>query len=101
MKTFGTHNYYVYILTNKGRTVLYTGVTNDLKARLYYHSHPDALSKHFTTRYRCYYLIYFEHFNNINSAIQREKQIKGWSREKKNLMIKNFNPEWNFLNDEI
>ena len=101
MKTFGTHNYYVYILTNKNKTVLYTGVTNDLKARLYYHSHPDALSKHFTTRYKCYYLIFFEHFNNINVAIQREKQIKGWSREKKNLMVKEFNPEWKFLNKDI
>lgn len=101
MKTFGTHNYYVYILTNKNKTVLYTGVSNDLKARLYFHTHPDALSKHFTTRYRCYYLIYYEHFQDINTAIGREKQIKGWSREKKNLMIREFNPEWKFLNNEI
>ncbi|MHA6279882.1 GIY-YIG nuclease family protein [Salinimicrobium sp. CAU 1759] len=101
MKTLGTHNYYVYILTNKNKTVLYTGVTNDLKERLYYHTHPDALSKHFTTRYRCFYLIYFEHFQDIDIAIQREKQIKGWSRDKKNLMINKFNPQWRFLNNEI
>ena len=101
MNTLGTHNYYVYILTNKNKTVLYTGVTNDLKARLYFHAHPDALSKHFTTRYKCYYLVYFEHFMDINTAIQREKQVKGWSREKKNLMINDFNPEWKFLNKEI
>ncbi|MFD2517904.1 GIY-YIG nuclease family protein [Salinimicrobium flavum] len=101
MKTLGTHNYYVYILTNKNKTVLYTGVTNDLKARLYFHTHPDALSKHFTTRYRCYYLIHFEHFQDVNLAIQREKQIKGWRREKKERMIKEYNPEWKFLNGEI
>ncbi len=101
MKTLGTHNYYVYVLTNKYKTVLYTGVTNDLKARLYFHTHPDALSKHFTTRYRCYYLIFFEHFQDVNTAIQREKQIKGWSREKKELLIKEFNPDFKFLNNEI
>ncbi|WP_324720482.1 GIY-YIG nuclease family protein [Salinimicrobium sp. HB62] len=101
MKTLGTHNYYVYILTNKNKTVLYTGVTNNLKERLYFHTNPDALSRHFTTRYRCFYLIYFEHFQDINIAIQREKQIKGWSREKKDLMINNFNSQWRFLNKEI
>ena len=101
MKTLGTHNYYVYILTNKNKTVLYTGVTNDLKSRLYYHEHPDALNKNFTTRYRSYYLIYYEHFHDIKIAIQREKQIKGWSREKKNIMINEFNPGWRFLNAEI
>ena len=101
MKTFGTHNYYVYILTNKSKRVLYTGVTNDLKARLYYHTHPDAFSKHFTTRYRCFYLIYFEHFLHIETAIQREKQIKGWSRKKKDLLIQEHNPDLKFLNSEI
>ena len=101
MKTLGTHNYNVYILTNKNKTVLYTGVTNDLKARLYFHTHPDAFSKHFTTRYRCYYLIFFQHFQDVNTAIQRGKQIKGWSREKKELLIKEFNPDWRFLNNEI
>ena len=101
MKTFGTHNYYVYILTNRNKTVLYTGVTNDLKARLYFHTHPNALSKHFTTRYMCYYLIYFEHFQDIDTAIHREKQIKGWSRVKKKIMINVHNPEWKFLNNEV
>jgi len=101
MKTLGTHNYYVYILTNKNKTVLYTGVSNDLKARLYFHTHPDALSKHFTTRYRCYYLIYYEHFQDVEIAITREKQIKGWSRAKKEVMIRESNPEWKFLNGEI
>ena len=100
-KTFGTHNYYVYILTNKAKTVLYTGVTNNLKERLYYHTHPDALSKAFTTKYRCYYLLYWEHFSDVETAIQREKQIKGWRREKKDALISSLNPDWKFLNREI
>lgn len=77
MKTLGTHNYYVYILTNKIKTVLYTGVTNDLKNRLYWHQHPEAIDKSFTSKYKCLYLIYFEHFDNIETAIAREKTNKG------------------------
>lgn len=57
MKTIGTHNYYIYILTNKIKTVLYTGVTNNLKGRLYFHKNPLPFSKAFTTRYKCYYLV--------------------------------------------
>lgn len=101
IKTFGTHNYYVYILTNKNRTVLYIGFTNDLKARLYYHSHPEANSIHFTHRYRCKYLVYYEHYSQVDIAIDREKQIKKWRREKKDQLIDEFNPSWSFLNDEI
>lgn len=82
MKTSGTHNYYVYILTNKTRTVLYKGVTNDLKKRLYYHQNPETTSS-FTSKYKCFYLVYFEHFDSIEIAISREKQIKGWVRNKK------------------
>jgi putative endonuclease len=80
MKTKGSHNYYVYILSNKTKTVLYTGVTNNLKERLYYHKNPEPYSKAFTTKYRCFYLIYYEHFFEIEDAISREKEIKGWSR---------------------
>ncbi len=101
MKTKGTHNYYVYILTNKTKTVLYTGVTNNLKERLYYHRNPEPFSKAFTSKYRCFYLIHYEHFFEIEDAIKREKQIKGWSREKKNSLISNINPKWQFLNDTI
>ena len=101
MKTLSTHNYFVYILTNRTKTVLYTGMTNNLKQRLYFHSHPDSLSKHFTTRYRCFYLIYYEHFQDVNICIQREKQIKGWKREGKEHLINSFNPEWKFLNDQV
>ncbi|HCN51292.1 MAG TPA: endonuclease [Chryseobacterium sp.] len=101
MKTLGTHNYYVYILTNKAKTVVYTGVTNDLKNRLYWHQNPEAIEKSFTSKYKCFYLIYFEHFDNIDIAIAREKQIKGWTREKKDNLITEFNPNWRFLNEDV
>ncbi|TGV01946.1 GIY-YIG nuclease family protein [Flavivirga rizhaonensis] len=101
MKTKGTHNYYVYVLTNKMKTVLYTGVTNNLKERLYFHKNPEPFSKAFTSKYKCFYLIYYEHFFEIENAIKREKQIKGWSREKKNNLISSINPKWSFLDDTI
>ncbi len=97
MKTFGGHNYFVYILTNKNKTVLYTGVTNDLKVRLYQHkNNQDTFA--FTYKYRCFYLLYYERFENINQAIEREKEIKGWKRSKKDDLITNFNSKWKFLN---
>lgn len=100
-KTLGTHNYYIYILTNKNKTVLYVGFTNNLKERLYYHENPEAHSKSFTSKYKCCYLIYWEHYDNVDIAITREKEIKAWRREKKEKLIVQFNPEWNFLNNEI
>ncbi len=102
MKTIGVHNYYVYILTNKSRTVLYTGFTNDIFNRLYWHRNPDCLIRHhFTYRYKCFYLLYYEHFQEADLAIAREKQIKGYSRIKKEKLINEFNPHWEFLNDRI
>lgn len=101
MKTLGTHNYYVYILTNLNKTVLYIGITNDLKARLYWHQNPDALNKHFTSKYKCFFLVYYEYFQDVEIAIAREKQLKGWTRLKKENLIKDFNPDWKFLNKEI
>ena len=101
MKTLGTHNYYVYILTNLNKTVLYIGITNDLKARLYWHQNPDAMIKHFTSKYKCFFLVYYEHFQDVEIAIAREKQFKGWTRLKKENLIKDFNPDWKFLNKEI
>jgi putative endonuclease len=80
---------------------LYIGVTNDLKERLYAHRNPDVLSKAFTAKYKCYYLIYWEHYRDINTAIDREKQLKGWTRNKKDELIAQFNPTLRFLNDEI
>ncbi|KOS07141.1 endonuclease [Flavobacterium akiainvivens] len=100
-KTFGTHNYYVYMLTNKAKTVLYIGITNDLKERLYYHQNPEPHSKAFTAKYKCKYLVYYEHYDDVNVAIDRETQLKKWRRDKKEALIKGFNPEWKFLNDSI
>ncbi|MCL7752386.1 GIY-YIG nuclease family protein [Polaribacter sp. Z022] len=100
-KTLGNHNYYIYIITNKSKTVLYIGVTNSLKERLYYHSNPEANSKHFSHKYNCRYLVYFEHYQDIETAISREKQLKKWNRKKKDFLIATKNPNWDFLNDEI
>jgi putative endonuclease len=99
MKTLGTHNYYTYILTNKSKTVLYIGVTNNLIDRLGFHK--SSSSNSFTAKYKCFYLIYYEHYFDINIAIKREKQLKGWKREKKEELILEFNPDWNFLNEEV
>ena len=101
MKVHADHNYYVYILTNKAKTVLYTGITNSLKERLYWHSNQEPSSKSFSARYKCFYLIYYEHFFDNTLAIKREKEIKGWSRKKKEELINGFNPDWKFLNNEI
>ena len=100
-KTIGTHNYYVYIITNKTKTVLYIGFTNNLKDRLYYHLNPESNSKHFSHRYQCKYLIYFELYQDVETAIEREKQLKRWRRKKKEDLIEENNPSWKFLNDEI
>ena len=93
------HNYYVYILTNFTKKVLYTGVTNDIARRLHEHRYIEKNS--FCYRYRCYYLIYYDWFRDINQAIKREKQIKNWTRKKKNNLIKTINPKMKFLNDLI
>jgi putative endonuclease len=91
-------NYHVYIITNVNKTVLYTGVTNDLKRRLC--EHENGLSDSFTKKYKCYFLLYYEHFTNIKYAIAREKEIKAWRREKKIKLISSINPNWIFLNIE-
>jgi putative endonuclease len=100
-KVSAAHNYYVYIITNKNKTVLYIGVTNNLVERLYYHNNPEAHSKSFSHKYKCKYLIYYEHFLDIEIAISREKQLKRWNRSKKEVLINIQNPNWDFLNDRI
>ena len=91
------NQYYVYIITNKSKT-LYTGVTNNLERRVY--EHRNKLIPGFTTKYNINKLVYFEIFNDINSAIAREKQIKGWIRKKKVELIESVNPEWCDLSQE-
>jgi putative endonuclease len=95
------HRYFIYILTNKNKTTFYTGVTNNLSRRLEQH-HNDALDnkRSFTGLYKCIYLLHFEEYQNIHHAIAREKEIKGWSREKKIDLIKATNPELAFLNND-
>ncbi|HYV53476.1 MAG TPA: GIY-YIG nuclease family protein [Chitinophagaceae bacterium] len=101
MYFFNKHLYYVYIVTNPERTVLYTGVTNNLVQRLIEHWMNRSDPKTFAGRYYCYNLIYFEEFQYIYNAIAREKEIKGWRREKKLELIKTKNPDWFILNAEI
>jgi putative endonuclease len=91
--------YYVYITTNKTNTVLYTGITNNLKRRIY--EHKNKLLSGFTKKYNINKLVYYEIFDNSYYAIQREKQIKGGPRKKKIELIKNFNPNFNDLYDII
>ncbi|OJU77964.1 MAG: excinuclease ABC subunit C [Bacteroidetes bacterium 47-18] len=93
-------SYFLYILTNKAKTVLYIGVTNDLKRRLYEHEQ-HLIVNSFSDRYNCVLLVYYEVFENISLAIEREKQLKKWSRAKKNTLIDNVNSEWKFFNDEV
>lgn len=94
----GYHTYYIYIITNKARTVFYTGVTNSLKNRLNQHKQ-NILSgnKTFASKYNVQFLVYYEKFVWIQEAIAREKEIKGWRREKKLLLIKTINPDFDFL----
>ena len=91
--------YFVYILTNKRNTVLYTGVTNNLKRRVY--EHREKLVSGFTKKYNVYKLVFYEITNSIEVAIQREKQIKGGSRQKKIDLINGMNPGWRDLYEEL
>jgi putative endonuclease len=91
--------YCVYIMTNIHNAVLYTGVTNDLQHRVL--EHKNGKGGVFTKKYNVHKLVYYEAGDNIGIAIQREKQIKGGSRQKKIEMINEFNPEWRDLFDEL
>ena len=94
------HEYFVYILTNFKKTVLYIGMTNDLISRLNQHRekfNPES----FTAKYQCKYLVHWETYQYVQDAIAREKEIKKWRREKKENLINEFNPKWKFLNEEV
>ena len=84
--------YYVYILSNWDDSVLYIGVTGNLPRRLY--EHRSNLVEGFTKKYNVHKLVYFEHTSDVYSAISREKQLKKWSRQKKNALISHSNPQW-------
>ncbi|MGV3505336.1 MAG: GIY-YIG nuclease family protein [Adhaeribacter sp.] len=93
--------YFVYITTNYNRTTYYVGVTNDLATRLRQHFENSGKPQTFAGRYYCYHLVYYEYFSLPSHAIEREKQLKNWSRSKKETLIKRSNPLLKFLNDEI
>ena len=93
--------YCVYIVTNKHRTTLYTGVTNNLRARLAEHWDNRGRFASFAGRYFCFNLVYYESFEFIHDAIKRETEIKKWNRDKKEALINSQNTEWKFLNEKI
>ncbi|MEL6539604.1 MAG: GIY-YIG nuclease family protein [Bacteroidota bacterium] len=96
------HEYYTYITTNFSKTTLYTGVTNNIIRRLEEHQEVAVNGgKSFVGRYKCFWLVYWEEFQYIDNAIAREKEIKGWSRAKKEQLIATINPEWKFLNEDV
>ena len=93
------HRYFVYILTNRHHTVLYTGVTNDLLRRVF--EHRDKAIAGFANRYNVDKLVYYEETPDVNAAIAREKQIKAGSRRKKIVLIDGMNPDWRDLYDSL
>ena len=92
-------DYYVYMLSNERNTTLYTGVTNDLKRRIF--EHKDKLVDGFSRKYNCNKLVWYEHTNCVESAITKEKQIKKWKRTYKENAIKEMNAEWKDLYFEL
>jgi putative endonuclease len=89
--------YYVYILTNRSKT-LHTGITGDLSGRVY--QHKSGTGSKFTSNYKINHLVYYEEFSDVEDAIAREKQIKGWIRAKKIDLIETKNPNWNDLSSD-
>ena len=91
------NNYYVYLLTNRNNKVMYVGVTNNLERRMYEHKH--KLVEGFTQKYNVDKLVYFEETRNVYAALEREKEIKKWRREKKNALVLKGNEEWRDLSE--
>lgn len=88
----GEHNYFVYFMTNEWKNVLYVGVTSALDARVW--QHKNGTYAGFTKKYNCHSLVYYELYDQIETAIGREKQVKGWTRAKKNALVAAMNPGW-------
>ena len=91
--------YYIYIMTNRYNSVLYTGVTNNLIKRV--HNHKEGTGSKFSSKYNLKKLVYFEISDDVNAAISREKQIKAGSRKKKIDLINRMNPGWSDLYDDL
>lgn len=95
----GYHTYYVYIITNKYRSTYYIGVTNNLRERLKQHKESIATeTTTFASKYNLEFLVFYEKYTWIEEAIAREKELKKWRRDKKLDLIRNSNPEFEFLN---
>ena len=97
-------HYSVYFMTNQTNKVLYIGVTNNLKRRVW--EHKSKKNEGFTSKYNCNKLVYFEEIDNINSAIAREKQLKNWHRAWKENIVNEMNPKWedlakNWFDDDV
>lgn len=92
-------NYYIYILTNENNHVIYVGMTSDLEKRIL--QHKQKLVKGFTEKYNVNKLVYYEETKDVMAAIEREKQIKKWRREKKNQLVEFLNPEWKDLSLDL
>ena len=92
-----TNSYFVYILANWNHSVLYIGVTNDLQRRVY--EHRQELVEGFTKKYHVHKLVYYEQTGDVKAALAREKQLKGWRREKKDALVEAMNPDWNDLSE--
>jgi putative endonuclease len=90
-------NYFVYITTNPKKTVLYVGITNNLPARMLEHFNNRGKPETFAGKYYCYKLVYYETYPDVKQAIVREKELKDLSREKKESLINELNPYWNWL----
>ena len=89
--------YYTYIITNERKTVLYIGVTNNLNRRMDEHWNNDGYPMHFSSKYGCKHLLYYEQFDSVETAIQREKELKKWRRDKKEALIQSTNPNFDFI----
>ncbi len=95
------HHYYVYMLTNTTKKVLYIGVSNNICRRLTEHYANRGTNNSFTGRYYCYWLVYYEEHQYINNAIAREKELKNLVRTEKDKIVTAFNPTWLFLNKQV
>lgn len=98
-KAMKSKQYFVYIMSNKIRTVLYVGITSNLIKRVW--EHKNNVVKGFTKKYRVHDLVYYEIFDNSTNAIEREKQIKSWSRKRKDELIKTMNPKLRDLYEDL
>lgn len=93
------HEYFVYIITNPVHSVLYIGMTNDLIRRIDEHKRKVVLG--FAAKYNCRELVYFDSTTDVFSAIEREKELKGWVRRKKIALIEQMNPDWRDLSEDF